>query len=344
MVNKLKIFAGATFFCGALMQATPSVVLKNATGCQVFMYELPQQAGDDAIDRLLTELKNLPAQGVGQLLVDDISSELLAKRSSALPKLCGTQAWDEIGVPVSYLDLRVVERIALLLSSIGVVNVMDYLDDPNNLDQIYQQWGIDEKLKDNYQAQFAPLCTQIRQMMGSVANPPSQREAEQLLALYKKFEQCFVNHLYIIFKATRKALTVEHNALLQEIASYKDGEPLAAEYKKISETFKKTAPWLTDTGAEETLFNYVRRSDLLTDDEKKVVESLTKKNPAQAPAIEDINFMKIMSIGMPLIAIRAVHSIVNSKKSIALFIIDPVVRDIIKNLLSKAGYTDAGQQ
>ena len=105
-------------------------------------------------------------------------------------------------------------------------------------------------------------------------NPPSQQDAEQLESLAIKFEQCFIDHLFIIFGLTRKALAAEHNALLQEIASYKDGQILEAEYNRICGLFKQSAPWLTDTSAEETFSNYARHCDFLSDDEKKEFEEL----------------------------------------------------------------------
>ncbi len=345
MIKKLEILLTiVTLMYGVLGNAKPATILKNSKGHEVFIYELPAEANEKSVEELINELKDLPTLGVGQLMVDDISTAYLAKVNSGFAKLCGQQAWDEIGIQVNYLDVRVTERVALTIHSIAMLNAMDYLTGSSDLEHIYQQWGFTaeqaKKLKERYQALFSPLCQQIRQTVTKVSNPPSQREAEQLATLGKKFEQCFVDHFFIIFGVTRKALAAEHTTLLQEIASYKDGQLLEVEYKKIIESFKKSAPWLSDMSAEETLSAYARRCDILSADEKKALELFKQKNPAEAPAIEDINLMKIVSAGWSLVAIRAVHAIVNSDKAAALFILEPGIQDSIEELLDKAGYAE----
>jgi len=349
MINKLGIAAAIiAMLSGATEYAKPSTILKNAAGHNVYIYELPQQEKESDIEQLMVEeLKDLPTLNVEQLLVDDIAGNLLEKVNSGFSKLCGARPWDTIGIPVNYLDVRLTERIALTIRGVAMLSAMNYLDG-TDLEKVYQQWGFTaeqaKKLKDRYQKLFAPLCQQMRLAVTKISNPPTQQQAEQLLTLSNKFEQCFTDHFFIIFNTTRKALAAEHNALLQEIGCYNDGQLLEAEYKKICEAFKKSAPWLTDTSADETLSSYARHCDVLSDDEKKAIELCKQKNPDEVPTTEDLNLMKIVSETLPLIAIRAIHSIIHSQKAVALFILDPSIQEQIVNLLRETGYNEVTAQ
>ena len=100
---------------------------------------------------------------------------------------------------------------------------------------------------------------------------------------------------------------------------------------------------LTQT-AEETFSTYLRRCVLLSDDEKQALELFRQKDPSQAPALDDINLLKIVSDCSPLIAIRGVHAIVNCQKPVALFILDADTDKILLlRYFKKAGYAEVKQ-
>lgn len=345
VINKLRIIAAILLLSyGVVGYGKPTITLKNGAGTKVYFYEIPQDADDNAAEQFLKELKDLPKQGVEQLLLDEVSPDLLAKLNSGLASLCAKQAGNEFGVAINYLDVRATENIAPLIRKVGSANALGYIAGTLDLETVYQQLGFTQeqakKLSEQYQKKLAPWCQQIRQLIANISKTSNQQDADQLESLCNKFEQCFNDHLFIIFGLTRKALTAEHNRVLKEIASYKDGQILEAEYKRISEQFKRSAPWLTDTSAEETLANYARHCDFLSDDEKKEFEELKRQNPTVPLAIEDINFIKIIAEGCPLIAIRGVHAIVNSQKPVALFILESSVQELIISLLKKAGYAE----
>jgi len=83
---------------------------------------------------------------------------------------------------------------------------------------------------------------------------------------------------------------------------------------------------------------------VLSDDEKKAIELCKQKNPDEVPTTEDLNLMKIVSETLPLIAIRAIHSIIHSQKAVALFILDPSIQEQIVNLLRETGYNEVTAQ
>lgn len=317
------------------LKTAPLTVWRAGNDREVMVYVAPQQ--EDEIQEMLGEIKQL--QGY-KIIVDGVKPESLAPY---IGTGMAVSFWDSL--PVEYLDVRAAEQVSLLIYGIGSSNAMDYLMGSIELAPMYQQvWGLSEskatQLAARYQKLFAPArqqCQQLLAKLSDASKKPSDREIDAVEVYLKRFHACFLDHLFVNFNVSRKALVAEHVALMREIEKYTDVKELQDVYQQWLLEFKMKALWLQDAAADEPLSSYARRVDLLSDEEKKNLELIKKE---AAHMIEDyINLVLLGQLASPLIAIRAMH-IVENNKNVALIIADSAVYTELVELLIQRGYAE----